>query len=208
MLVFSFELSTYHRAYNLLLQQFRCFNHTPFHAYKLSDLNICFHEARSLCAQDLMSLLTNISPQYPISHLRSTEPIQNTMESDTPTIDNGGMAVVTKSAFADNSVELHRSGEHDLGDLSLCMSGGPISGTISMPRLDTSPMGWTMESPTPEDFSEFPKLPLELRTMIWVRHHDDHNEITIKFKKTVYRAKDGDGPIQNVNTRGAAIKRM
>ncbi len=130
------------------------------------------------------------------------------MKSDAPTIESGGMAVATESAVADNSLEPHRAGDDDLGGFSLCLPGCPISGVVSVPRLKTTPIGWTLDSPTPEDFPEFPKLPLELRTMIWVHHHDENNEITIHFKKTVYRAKDGDVPIKNVNTRGVAIKRM
>ncbi|PVH72471.1 hypothetical protein DL98DRAFT_539156 [Cadophora sp. DSE1049] len=130
------------------------------------------------------------------------------MASTAPNSQNGAVAVSTESAVGVNSLENRPAAEVDLGGLSLDISVGPTDNFISLPRVITPPIGWSPESPTPEGFPKFPKLPFELRSMIWVRHHDETNEIVINFKKTVYRAKNGDAPIRNVNTKGMTVKRM
>ncbi|KAH7403818.1 hypothetical protein BKA64DRAFT_707290 [Cadophora sp. MPI-SDFR-AT-0126] len=130
------------------------------------------------------------------------------MPSTAPSVATGLVAMTSESVTSLNSFKLHPAAEVHLGGLSLDVSAGPTDNITSTPRVITPPIGWSTESPTPDDFPKFPKLPFELRSMIWVRHHDETNEIVINFKKTVYRAKDGDAPIRNVNTRGVTVKRM
>ncbi|KAK0100130.1 hypothetical protein ONS95_008469 [Cadophora gregata] len=130
------------------------------------------------------------------------------MYSNASSLQTIAVAASTEGATDVNTPELNCTAELDLRDLSLEPSSQSIDRAISRPRVMTPPVGWSLQSSIPENFPMFSRLPFELRSMIWVHHHHETNEIVINFKKTVYRAKSNDVPINNVNTKGVTIKRM